>query len=443
MTTVPTALRSAAALLALSASAAGAQQLPDPAVLRAEAEAALGGTLEDVAGPARPAPVYSGPMFPGADVLGRTVFSVPVGGAAMSRAVHAEVRNDVLIILPPQWRVVQAFVGDTGRWRVTTSDSFLIIQPGERGAQTNLTLVLTTGDILQFDLIEVSPYTRIARTGRVYVGPEDWLLDRVFSLLPAGLGRAVLDSGVSVPDLLEDPARVVYSYLYDRPGGLGSPGSGPSFSPIYDPPPVSVPLPAPTPVQDSEPEPEPEPDPAPVETLDAGPPVPADLGASEPVEDPDPSPGPGAAAPESPLPDEPPVPDPGADMPPQAAGSSAAVPRAVAYFGPSVPPGSAPASPGPPVGGARSAPSAGPAAPADVDLYAAASYGPSPVSVSVPALTAPRVPDRAADSSFPKFFPIKIFPFRSSAFRLTDRFPLRLRFPRSSPTSLRGPNFRR
>ena len=336
----------AAALPGVFPSAASAQPLVDAAAMRSEAEQLLGARLESLApGGEAPPP---GPLFPGRAALGATVFALPVGGGAAARPIHAAVRHNVLIQLAPGWDVIQTLVGDTSRWQVTATDSLIIVQPGVRGAETNLSVVLSSGELLQFDLIEVTPYSGIERTGRVYVGPEEWLLDRVFAFLPEGLGEEVLDSGVSIPDLLEDPAGRVYSFLYGRPGGLGSPAA-----PVRRaaPPPRPAPRPArpaPPPRVEREPEPEPVPEPAPApdpepvgESPDAGPAVPPDFvpGAASPPVPPNP---PGAAGLPAPPMDEvvgfPDAPDVGVDLP-DSPGSP----------GPPVPTPSVPAAPDAPV----------------------------------------------------------------------------------------------
>ena len=372
--------------------------LPDAFELRAEAERRLGATLESVAGGV---PLATGPSFPGAGVLGGSIFSIPVGGGAVPRPIHAEVLHDVIIVLLPEWNVMQTFVGDPERWRVTHSESLVIVQPGERGAQTNLSVVLSTGDVLQFDLIEVTPYAGVLRTGRVYVGSEPWLLDRVFSLLPGGVGPAILDSGVSVPDLLADPASVVYTFMYGRPGGLGSPrlatvrGPAPRPARAVSPSrPVAPVAPAPDP-EPMDPEPvSPSGDPSGAESIDAGPPVPVDIvrGAGGPpvpssaarsgsdggVDGPAGlrSPGPANAMPplsSAPMSGQGPVPPPGA--------GPALAPRR----------GSAPGRPAPPRAG---------------------SVGPGGVSPPVPA---PGSPDRSGAGS-----PSDLVPFGSDSPLLDD-----------------------
>ena len=368
-----TALVLAPALVMGALGGARAQPaMPDASALRAEAERRLGGTLESVAGAPVAPRVPSGPAFPGAGVLGDSIFSVPVGGGAVPRPIHAEVLHDVIIVLLPQWNVMQTFVGDPARWRVSHTRSLVIVQPGERGAQTNLSVVLSTGDVLQFDLIEVSPYAGVPRTGRVYVGSEPWLLERVFSLLPIGVGQSILDSGVSVPDLLADPAGVVYTHLYGRPGGLGSPAPAPvrtAPAPIPSRAPVSVPAPA------SEPEPfraPAAPSPAPaledpaVESIDAGPPVPS---------------GPPPAAPPAPDPPSESLAVPSATaMPPLPPLPGLAAPRGAS-------PGFGPPVPAPPVAGpAPASLTAGPAAPATPPAAPSATpAGPAaPATVSPP-----------------------------------------------------------
>ena len=264
-----------AAAVALTGAAAAAQVV-NPSDLRREAEALLGGALEMVSGRASAADTaWIPPPVDGA--LSRAVFSVPVGGGAVSRPVYAEVRNDLVVVLAPQWRIVQALVGDPSRWQVTNNEYVLVVKPLERGAQTNLSLVLASGEVVQLDVMEVTPYDALERVGRVYLGPEPWLLDRVFALLPPGLGSAILAAGVSVPDLLADPARVVYSFLYGRPGGLsGAVRAAPvRRAPPPAAPPVAAPAREPEPVRVV---------PEVSEALDAGPPLPPGF-ASGPAAD--------------------------------------------------------------------------------------------------------------------------------------------------------------
>ena len=255
----------------------------DLAALRAEAERLLGSDLEDVA---ELGAGSSGPLFPGMSVLGDSIFSVPVAGGAIPRPVHTEIRHDVVITLAPGWEIAETLVGDPTRWRVTTYRSLIIVQPGERGAQTNLTVILMSGDVFQIDLLEVTPYVGVARTGRVYIGPEPWLVDQVFAFLPAEAREVILGTGVSIPRLLEDPLSVVYTLLYGRPSGLGRPlGARRSVEvaessvPVERPAaPRSVARPAVEPVPRTPTDPREEPvGERPDEDPEAGPPVPEDL----------------------------------------------------------------------------------------------------------------------------------------------------------------------
>ena len=202
---------------------------PDPAVsdpaspvmggesdlsLARRAAALLGGIL-DPAAERRLVPIGGGAADL-AQSLARAVFAAPVAGS-IPYVVQAQVHHDVTLIFPVEWRLVQVFVGDPGRWAVTHSGPIVVLKPGEAGARTNLTAVLASGEVLQMDLEEVTGLVGARRIGRVYVGPEQWLVDRIFSMLPAEVRRRVVDSPATVAQLLADPVAVVGLY-----GGTGA-----------------------------------------------------------------------------------------------------------------------------------------------------------------------------------------------------------------------------
>lgn len=187
--------------------------------LAARAAALLGGDLDPAAERTR---VPVGAAADPAQSLSRAVFAAPVAGS-IPYVVQAQIHHDVTLIFPREWSLVQVFVGDPRRWAVTHAGSVVVLKPGEAGARTNLTAVLASGEVLQMDLEEVTGLAGARRTGRVYVGPEPWLVDRIFSMLPEQVRARVADSPATVAQLLADPVGVVGRY-----GGTGAVPSPPS-----------------------------------------------------------------------------------------------------------------------------------------------------------------------------------------------------------------------
>ena len=198
-----------------------------PAVMGAESDlslaqqaaALLGGTL-DPAASAGERVALAGGAADLAQSLSRAVFAAPVAGS-IPYVVQAQVHHDVTLIFPAEWPLVQVFVGDPRRWAVTHAGPLVVLKPGEAGARTNLTAVLASGEVLQMDLEEVTGLAGARRIGRVYVGPEAWLVDRIFSMLPQAVRRRVADAPVSVAQLLADPVAAVG--LYGGTGAVPSP----------------------------------------------------------------------------------------------------------------------------------------------------------------------------------------------------------------------------
>lgn len=213
--------------------------------LAAQAAALLGGTL-DPAGGSGARVALAGGAADLAQSLARAVFAAPVAGS-IPYVVQAQVHHDVTLIFPADWPLVQVFVGDPRRWAVTHSGPLVVLKPGEAGVRTNLTAVLASGEVLQMDLEEVTGLAGARRTGRVYVGPESWLVDRIFSMLPQQVRRRVAEAPVSVAQLLADPVGVVGLY-----GGTGAVPSPAGLEPL--PAAAAAPAaPAPAPAGDLEP----------------------------------------------------------------------------------------------------------------------------------------------------------------------------------------------
>lgn len=187
--------------------------------LAAQAAALLGGTLDPGAGAG--GAVLGGGAADLAQSLARAVFAAPVAGS-IPYVVQSQVHHDVTLIFPVEWPLVQVFVGDPRRWAVSHSGPLVVLKPGEAGVRTNLTAILASGEVLQIDLEEVTGLAGARRIGRVYVGPEAWLVDRIFSMLPSQVRRRVADAPVSVEQLLANPVGVVG--LYGGTGAVPSPG---------------------------------------------------------------------------------------------------------------------------------------------------------------------------------------------------------------------------
>ncbi len=212
-----------AALLALLAQLV----LPAPAEaqraarLRQATADFLGGAVESLAGPFAVDDAGLGdallePIGGGADdlqqSLGTAVFAVPVAGN-IGYVLRAQVFHDLPIVFPADWGIVQVFVGDPSRWRVVRNGSLVVVQPGEPGARTNLNVLFSSGELVQIDLEEHTGAYGLFRTGRAYVGPQPWLLDRIFALMPLSVRDRVIDLLASdqlrVAELLADPVEAI------------------------------------------------------------------------------------------------------------------------------------------------------------------------------------------------------------------------------------------
>ena len=144
--------------------------------------------------------------------LGEAVFAVPVAGN-VGYVLRPQIYHDLPIIFPPNWNPVSVIIADESRWAHARQGSVILVQPGEVGARTNMTLVFDTGELLQLDLEEVTGAFGRLRTGRVYIGPQSWLVERIFALMPSDVRdrMVVLIQGgeVKVSQLLSDPIAVI------------------------------------------------------------------------------------------------------------------------------------------------------------------------------------------------------------------------------------------
>ena len=156
-----------------------------------------------------------GGMFDLEQSLGEAVFAVPVAGN-IGYVLRAQVYHDLPIIFPSNWQVVSVLLGDETRWRMMSRSNFVIVQPGESEARTNMTVILSSGELLQIDLEEVTGSLGRNRTGRAYIGPEAWLLERIFALMPRDVRdrmvTAIADGNVRISQLLADPIGTIRAY---------------------------------------------------------------------------------------------------------------------------------------------------------------------------------------------------------------------------------------
>ena len=144
--------------------------------------------------------------------LGTALFAVPVAGS-IGYILRPQLYHDLPIVFPANWRPVSILVADPNRWRHARHDSMVVLQPGEVGARTNMTVIFETGELLQLDLEEVTGSFGRSRTGRVYIGPEGWLVERIFALMPVDVRDTIIEAirngEVRVSELLRDPIAVI------------------------------------------------------------------------------------------------------------------------------------------------------------------------------------------------------------------------------------------
>ena len=147
--------------------------------------------------------------------LGEAVFAVPVAGN-IGYVLRAQVYHDLPIIFPSNWQIVSVLLGDETRWRMAQHTNFVVVQPGESEARTNMTVILSSGELLQIDLEEVTGSLGRNRTGRAYIGPEPWLLERIFALMPRdvrnGMVSSIRDGEVPISQLLADPVATIRAH---------------------------------------------------------------------------------------------------------------------------------------------------------------------------------------------------------------------------------------
>ena len=87
--------------------------------------------------------------------------------------IRTKVRYATLIKLPAAEKIVEATCGDKEFWPITASDNIAHIKPAKVGAQTNLNLMTTSGNIYSFSLVEVSEDPQAQPDLKIFVEPKD------------------------------------------------------------------------------------------------------------------------------------------------------------------------------------------------------------------------------------------------------------------------------
>jgi type IV secretion system protein VirB9 len=87
--------------------------------------------------------------------------------------VRAKLHYTTLLVLPDGNDVVEATCGDKDVWSVNVHGALVSVKPGKAGAETNLNLVTTSGQVYAFLLTEVSDPKGQDPDFAVYLEPDD------------------------------------------------------------------------------------------------------------------------------------------------------------------------------------------------------------------------------------------------------------------------------
>ena len=88
-------------------------------------------------------------------------------------ALRARVHYTTLIVLPDGESVVEATCGDKEVWIVNVRDGLVSVKPAKTGAETNLNLITTSGQVYAFLLSEVSETKGVEPDLTVYLDRDD------------------------------------------------------------------------------------------------------------------------------------------------------------------------------------------------------------------------------------------------------------------------------
>ena len=87
--------------------------------------------------------------------------------------IRAKLHYTTLLVLPDGDDVVEATCGDKDVWIVNVRGGLVSVKPAKAGAETNLNLVTTSGQVYAFLLTEVSDATDQDPDFTVYLEPDD------------------------------------------------------------------------------------------------------------------------------------------------------------------------------------------------------------------------------------------------------------------------------
>lgn len=116
-------------------------------------------------------------------------------------ALRARVHYTTLIVLPDGESVVEATCGDKEVWIVNVRDGLVSVKPAKAGAETNLNLVTTSGQVYAFLLSEVSETKGVEPDLTVYLDRDDTDRPATTASAPKYVPAAQLDDFKAQADL--------------------------------------------------------------------------------------------------------------------------------------------------------------------------------------------------------------------------------------------------
>jgi len=121
-------------------------------------------------------------------------------------ALRARVHYTTLIVLPDGESVVEATCGDKEVWIVNVRDGLVSVKPAKTGAETNLNLITTSGQVYAFLLSEVSETKGVEPDLTVYLDRDDTDSPATAVSAPKYVPAAQLEDFKAQADLARDQA---------------------------------------------------------------------------------------------------------------------------------------------------------------------------------------------------------------------------------------------
>jgi type IV secretion system protein VirB9 len=122
-------------------------------------------------------------------------------------AVRAKLHYTTLLVLPEGDDVVEATCGDKDVWIVNVRGALVSVKPAKAGAETNLNLVTTSGQVYAFILTEVSDPKGEDPDFTVYLEPDDPAAAAVGRAHPKYVPAQQVEDFRAQADLARDDAR--------------------------------------------------------------------------------------------------------------------------------------------------------------------------------------------------------------------------------------------